>query len=87
MSAPEASSGRIARETERLKMALDAADSVVIGAGRDLTSGGCIIRRGTMGFSRARFRRADRLGRRMRTRRRFVKWSWPGDSRSPRTVR
>ena len=55
MSAPEASSGRIARETERLKMALDAADSVVIGAGRDLTSGGCIIRRGTMGFSRARF--------------------------------
>lgn len=51
MSAPEASSGRIARETERLKMALDAADSVVIGAGRDLTSGGCIICRGTMGFS------------------------------------
>lgn len=34
MSAPEASSGRIARETERLKMALDAADSVVIGAVR-----------------------------------------------------
>lgn len=51
MSAPEASSGRIARETERLKMALDAADSVVIGAGRDLTSGGCITRRGTIGFS------------------------------------
>lgn len=87
MSMPEASSGRIARETERLKMALDAADSVVIGAGWDLTSGGCIIRRGTMGFSRARFRRADRLGRRMRTRRRFVKWSWLRDSRSPRTVR
>ena len=51
MSMPEASSGRIARETERLKMALDAADSVVIGAGRDLTSGGCITRRGTIGFS------------------------------------
>ena len=34
MSAPEASSGRIARETERLKMAFDAADSVVIGAVR-----------------------------------------------------
>lgn len=39
-----------------------------------------------MGFSRARFRRADRLGRRMRTRRRFVKWSWLRDSRSPRTL-
>ena len=87
MSAPEASSGRIARETERLKMALDTADSVVIGAGQDLTSGDYIIRRGTTGSSRVRFRRADRLGRRMRTRRRFVKWSWLRDSRSPRTVR
>lgn len=87
MPVPEASSGRWLREMERLKKALETADSVVIGAGRDLTSGGCIIRRGTMGFSRARFRRADRLGRRMRTRRRFVKWSWLRDSRSPRTVR
>lgn len=51
MPAPEASSGRWLREMERLKKALETADSVVIGAGRDLTSGGCITRRGTMGFS------------------------------------
>lgn len=87
MSAPEASSGRIARETERLKMALDAADSVVIGAGSGFDKRRLYYTQGIMGFSRARFRRADRLGRRMRTRRRFVKWSWLRDSRSPRTVR
>lgn len=51
MPAPEASSGRWLREMERLKKALETADSVVIGAGRDLTSGGCITRRGTIGFS------------------------------------
>lgn len=38
MSAPEASSGRIVHETERLKMELDAADSVVIGAGSGLST-------------------------------------------------